>query len=162
MLTYQISWKSVQWEPSCSMETERRTWPESNSPPSQFYERAKTWRVSSFQRRLKLHTTFYPYISSLPSNSFSCLSPSSYSSTTSFPFSASYLTAPLLHTEACHLATVSLTSIPQAHGAMGQDTRFTGVSVVFLIFPGEYRRSTSNEAMAVSFPFLSQPPFKTA
>jgi len=26
ILTYQISWKSVQWEPSCAMRTDRRTW----------------------------------------------------------------------------------------------------------------------------------------
>jgi len=39
---YQISWKSVQWEPSCSMQTDGRTdrHDEANSRFSQFFKRA--------------------------------------------------------------------------------------------------------------------------
>jgi len=40
ILKYQISWKSVQWEPGCSMWTEGQTWREANSRLSQFCERA--------------------------------------------------------------------------------------------------------------------------
>jgi len=37
-MIYQISWKSVQWEPSCSMRTNGHD--EANSRISQFCERA--------------------------------------------------------------------------------------------------------------------------
>ena len=40
ILKYQISWKSVQWEPSCSMRKDRRTDMKLNSRFSQFSERA--------------------------------------------------------------------------------------------------------------------------
>jgi len=41
-LKYQISWKSVKWEPSCSVRTDRQTdiHDEVNSRSSQFCERA--------------------------------------------------------------------------------------------------------------------------
>ena len=45
ILKYQIPWKSVQWEPSCSMRTDRQTdrHDEANSRFSQFCERA--WKL---------------------------------------------------------------------------------------------------------------------
>ena len=44
MPKYQISWKSVQWETSCSVRTDGQTRDEANSRFSQFWERPKvTW-----------------------------------------------------------------------------------------------------------------------
>jgi hypothetical protein len=48
MLEYQISWKSVQWEPSCSMQTGRCD--EANSHLSQFCECAWTLHIQKYYR----------------------------------------------------------------------------------------------------------------
>ena len=39
LFKYQVSWKSVRWEPSCSKRTDRRTHQEDDSRLSQFWER---------------------------------------------------------------------------------------------------------------------------
>jgi hypothetical protein len=74
ILRYQISWKSVQWEPS-SMHTDGDRHDEANSHFSQFYELAwKKKRIGCmFGVFLKLYTWEYQFINSVGFNTILCL-----------------------------------------------------------------------------------------
>jgi len=53
IIKYQISWKSVQWEPSCSMWADRHD--KANNRFLQFCERAEKWWVKGTTGLLVLH-----------------------------------------------------------------------------------------------------------